>query len=72
MNKKEKQKRTIAIYFKLNSGTDNITISDLRPKLAKKAYRNLVYQWRHYKAVSIPLYAFAVAADNISYITITT
>ena len=67
----KKQKRTIVINFKPNSGNDNMTISKLKPKLAKIFYKRLIHQWKHYKAVDIPLYAFAVAADNISYIAIT-
>lgn len=68
----KKQKQTIVINFKPNSRNDNITISKLKPRLAKKIYRSLIHQWKHYKAVDIPLYALAVAADNISHIAITT
>jgi hypothetical protein len=67
MNKK--QEFEIVINFKSNKH-QNISIIDLSLRSAKKFYKRLIYQWKHYKAVEIPLYALTVAADTIFYISI--
>lgn len=67
MNKK--QELEIVINFKSNEH-ENISIINLSLRSAKKFYKRLIYQWKHYKAVEIPRYALTVAADTIFYISI--
>jgi hypothetical protein len=71
MNKKEE--RAVLITFKtLNKDGeyDQLSISELKPRLAKRVYKKLLYRWKHYKVVDIPLFAIAVAADDINNIAI--
>lgn len=71
MNKKKEQ--VVIITFKTldeDGVKDQISISELKPRLAKRVYKKLLYRWKHYKVVDIPLFAIAVAADDIDHIAL--
>jgi len=65
---------TVVITFKTaikdGRAANQISIERLKPRSAKRVYKKLLYRWKHYKVVDVPLFAIAVAADNINTITI--
>ena len=70
-----KNKQTVALVITLKTlkedgSNSQISISKLTRRAAKRVYKKLLYRWKHYKVVDIPLFAIAVAADIIDHITI--
>lgn len=71
MNKKKEQVVIIVFKTLAEDGTnEQMSITELKPHSAKRVYKKLLYRWKHYKVVDVPLFAIAVAADTIDHIAL--
>ena len=61
------QKAVVIIFKQKDTDGDHedISLTDMEHKVARKVYKKLIHQWKHNKVVNIPGHMIVVASDAI-------